>query len=171
AAAAAPRQAPTAEMDLYAKVLFALRGRWWLAILLAMIGGGVGAYFGYRYKPMTFRSEGLIQIAYSRPKVLHDSDQGQSLQMFESHLGAQTQVITSRNVVEMALKTPIWSKTGRGDSPRTVTDVAVHLSAEHPPNTDQLHIRVVDPDPEAAAAAVNAVISAYIEYYHTHANY
>jgi len=170
-AAAPARKKFDPEMDLYAKVLFALRGRWWLAAVLAIVGGSVGAYFGYRYKPMTFRSEGLIQIAYSRPKVLHDSDQGQSLQMFESHLGAQTQVITSRNVVEQALATPTWAKTGRGNSPRTITEVAMHLSAEHPANTDQIHIRFVDQDPDTAAAAVNSVITAYIEYYNKHASY
>src|SRR6185503_5263599 len=64
----APQAPPgEGEFDYIGKVMFALRGRWWLAIVLALIGGAAGAYVGYHFKPVTYRSEGVISVAYTRP--------------------------------------------------------------------------------------------------------
>src|SRR5262245_46536860 len=109
-----PQEPPSeGEFDVLGKVMFALRGRWWLAILLALVGGAAGAYAGFHFKPVTYRSEGVISISYAKPKVLREADAGGSLTLFDSHLYAQTDVIRSRDVIEKALLTDIWQKTGK----------------------------------------------------------
>ncbi|HEX8522074.1 MAG TPA: AAA family ATPase [Tepidisphaeraceae bacterium] len=161
----APAAPAAEEGDVVEKVKFALRGRWVLAVVLAVVVGPIAAYVGYGFKPVTYKSEGTIQIPYLRPKVLQGSEADQPMVLFDSLLTAQAQRLKGRGVVDAALLTPAWQKTGRGNSERTAVDFSVHVSAEHPVETELIKIAFVDQDPVVAAAGVNAVIAAFSQIY------
>ncbi len=167
ASVALPRQAE--EVDPIERVKFALRGRWPLTIALALLFGATGAYFGWMFKPVTYKSEGMIEIPYLRPRVLHPSDADQPMSLFDSQLTAQAERIKSRSIVDAALATPEWQRTGRGNTAKVATEFAFHLSAEHPPTTDLIKIAFVDRDPATAASAVNAVINVFAATFKTEA--
>lgn len=164
-AAPAAGQQPEQEIDLLERVKFALRGRWILAAALALVFGVVVAVIGWGFKPVTYRSEGTMRVPYLRPKVLQGSEADQPMVLFDSMLTAQAQRIKGREMVDAALVTPAWKKTGRAISERQAVDFLVHVTGEHSPDTELIKVSFVDRDPIVAAAGVNAVFAAFTDIY------
>src|SRR5687767_1829033 len=63
-------------------VLSLLRGRYWLAIVLALAGAALGGWLGYRSQKPIYESAGLIRIKPNLPHILYQSDQNGMLPMF-----------------------------------------------------------------------------------------
>jgi Mrp family chromosome partitioning ATPase len=144
----------------------ALRGRYVLAVLLALIGAGLGGYAGHRFQPPQYRSEGLIRIAYVLPSVsTMIPEQNLPMTMFDAFLRAEQLLMTSRTVLERAMKEPVWVSTAHGPEATDLPDFAQDLTVEHTPTTDLLHVYFTSPDPNVAAAGVQAVINVYSKEY------
>jgi capsular exopolysaccharide synthesis family protein len=159
------RQETEKEIDLIERVKFALRGRWIMTVALALLCGVAAAYIGWGFKAVTYRSEGTMRIPYLRPKVLQGSEADQPMVLFDSMLTAQAQRIKGREIVDAALQTPAWKKTGRGNSEKQAVEFLVHVTGEHSGETELIKVSYVDPDPAAAAAGVNAVFAAFSDIY------
>lgn len=167
-----PLEALTSRVDAVAPkdpvrvVHGALRGRYVLAVLLALIGAGLGGYAGHRFQPPQYRSEGLIRIAYVLPSVsTMIPEQNLPMTMFDAFLRAEQLLMTSRTVLERAMKEPVWVSTAHGPEATDLPDFAQDLTVEHTPTTDLLHVYFTSPDPNVAAAGVQAVINVYSKEY------
>src|SRR5947208_1911072 len=78
-----------------------LQGRYWLAILLAMLLGGAGAVLGFFIPHQTFSSTGMIQIKPVIRQSLDLTGQGGQMPGFESFVSAQIILLRSQRVVDM----------------------------------------------------------------------
>ncbi|HEX2971472.1 MAG TPA: hypothetical protein VHP11_04025, partial [Tepidisphaeraceae bacterium] len=159
--AGGPQQTPS--LDPYRIARRALRGRYLIAVLLGLLGGTIGAMVGWKRGGAVYRSEGLIQIAYSRPSILRPADQSPvPLEVIQVLLQSQQAVLSSRRLVDLALREPEWVATGRGASPAVVGEFASNLKVEYRFNTDYLRVLYTDREPTVAAAAVQSIIHAYV---------
>lgn len=139
----------------------ALIGRYRLACCLGLIVGGMGAVIGWAMSAPVYRSEGMIRIAAAAPQLTDDSEQAHSMPMFDAYLQSQQIVLTSRDVLEMAVMDKAWQALGRKASPMDVQLLANNLKVEFRPHTDYLRVYFTDPDAATAAAGVRSVINAY----------
>src|SRR5690349_6081455 len=143
----------------------ALRGRYIVVVLLALIGGAAGGYGGYKVIKPTFQSEGLLKIAYTLPQVMGPTDQNEAVAQFDTYMQSQRLVITSRRVIDRAVQEPSWARVA-GDLPDMPDRwFAEHLTVDIKPRSEFIALRVTDSSPARAAAAVNAVMVAYREVY------
>jgi succinoglycan biosynthesis transport protein ExoP len=164
--ALAPRVEPAGSKDPVRVIHGALRGRYVWASILALIGGGLGAYAGHRFQAPQYRSEGLIRIAYVLPTVSTTiPEQNLPITMFDAFLRAQQLLMSSRTELEQAMKEPVWVSTAHGPEATNLADFAENLTVDHTPTTDLLHVYFASPDPNVAAAGVQAVINVYSRDY------
>jgi Mrp family chromosome partitioning ATPase/uncharacterized protein involved in exopolysaccharide biosynthesis len=153
-------------VDYVALARQALRGRYAAFVLLGIIGAALGAYVGWRMGRPDYRSYGLVHIAYVTPPAIQITDQNMPLAMYDTYMRTQEKVVTSRRVLEVALKDPEWVALGRGgDSPADMQDFASELVAQRVGGTEHMAIAYVDPDPVAAAAAVRSVVRAFVKVF------
>lgn len=145
----------------------ALRGRYWLVVPAALVCGLAGGYFGWHSQKPLFKSDGSVQVLYKldSPFLRSTSSRAEGMPMYEEFLMTQTYVITSRNVINRALKYKDWVDTGRGDDALTVKRFVESLVVDHPRQTQAIHISYTDLDPGVAAAGVRSVVHAYEEMY------
>jgi Mrp family chromosome partitioning ATPase/uncharacterized protein involved in exopolysaccharide biosynthesis len=146
----------------YKKLHRALRGRYPVLLALAAIGVVCGAVYGWKYSHITYRSEGLIQIAYTLPVVMQKTDQNEPMQMYEEYIQSQVLTIASKEVLNQAITHPEWLAATRGEPATSVEEFASRLLVEHPPRTQAIRVSYVSADPEAAAAGVRSVIDSYL---------
>ena len=84
--------------------------------------------------------------------------------MFDSYVDAQVAIIQSRRAIDMAMQTPEWKALGRGLTDKDVADFQSSLSVSRE-SAILVTITFLDPDPNAARAAVRAVIQSYETIY------
>lgn len=149
----------------YRVVHRALRGRYILVLMLGLLGAAVGGWAGWRSQKPLYRSEGVIRIAYATPPALKETDVNGPLAMFEALMQSQRLLLTGRRLVDLALQEPAWKAAGKGASAGVIEDFASNLKAEYLSRTENLRITFTSEDPTIAAAAVNAIISAYGKVY------
>ncbi|MGE5609592.1 MAG: P-loop NTPase [Bacillota bacterium] len=149
----------------YRVVHRALRGRYIVVLVIGLLGAGLGSWAGWRSQKPLYRSEGVIRIAYATPPALKETDVNGPLAMFEALMQSQRLLLTGRRLLDLALQEPAWKATGRGVSAAVVEDFAAGLKAEYLPRTENLRITFTSEDATIAAAAVNAIISAYGKVY------
>jgi Mrp family chromosome partitioning ATPase len=142
-----------------------LRGRYWLAILLAIIGLGAGAVGGWYVQKPTYESNGLIRIKPSLPRVLYESDQNSVMPMFDSFVESQVSLLTNQRTIAYAMNNPDWKALGRGLAPKQVVEFTKSLAAEHPRGSELVQVTFTDVDPKAAQVGAAAVIDAYQQLY------
>lgn len=160
----------TSNPDPYRIVIQALRGRYLLTVALALAFAIAGGWVGYRFQRPSFRSEGLIRIAFSPRPLTTEGDETRQMSVFQEFLHTQVLALTSHSLVERAIRDPAWIAVGRdASSPNAAGAFARHLDVDHPPRTEHLRITFTDNDPVAAAAGVNASLAAYSELYGTDA--
>ncbi|HEX2971706.1 MAG TPA: P-loop NTPase, partial [Tepidisphaeraceae bacterium] len=114
-----------------------------------------------------FRSEGVIRIAYVTRPALKETDVNGPLAMFEAFMQSQRLLLTSRRLLDLALQQPAWQATKLGTAGTVVEDFASNLKADYLARTEHLRISYTGEDAGVAAAAVNAIISAYEKVYNS----
>jgi Mrp family chromosome partitioning ATPase/capsular polysaccharide biosynthesis protein len=139
-----------------------LRGRYWIAVTLGVILSVAGAYLGYKAIHPIYRAEGMLQISLNvqDPMV----NQRQSMPNAEEYIQSQSMVLGSRMVIERAMRSEAWSKTGLGTDAKIHTQIADNLLVEHPVRTELIRVYYADRDPEVAVNVVKAIIGAYYEF-------
>lgn len=139
----------------------ALRGRYRLALLIAAGGAAIGAGAGAMLGQRLYSATGLVRIASSLPPVMRQTDQNRPMEMFDGVIAAQRDVMTSREIIEAAMKEQSWKKAGRAASGMSGEQFAASLKVETRPRSDHLRVTFTSPDPGIAAAAVRSIINAY----------
>jgi Mrp family chromosome partitioning ATPase len=145
-----------------------LRGKYILVIVLGLLFGVVGGAMGYMSRKPMYASTGIIRIQPELPKVLFESEQSTAPRMFTSFVNTQAQLISSVEVIRLALDSDEIKKLemDRGiffvdyeriqDGLRVRTDgraqEIIRLSYEHV-------------DPIVSQTIVSSVLDAYIQKY------
>ncbi len=145
----------------------ALGGRWKWVITSGLVLGLCGAFVGWRNGKPQYKSEGMIRLSYASPALLPQGNDGQNTSMdaFAAFIQSQQQILASRRLLDMALKTTDWKVTGRGAGADVIRDFSEQMKIEGKASTEYLRISYIDADPNLAAAAVRAIISAYTQDY------
>ncbi len=144
------------------KIHTLLRGRYILAILLAILGAAAGAYFGFRSQTPVYQSTGLVELRPIIPSLLRDD---RLMLNFNSFINNQVAMIQSRRVIEMATNSAEWRSTGLGTSASTTADFQSRLMAEIIPGSTYVRVTFNHPDAAVARAGVVSVIRAYQQVY------
>ncbi|HZL36078.1 MAG TPA: hypothetical protein VFC78_12250 [Tepidisphaeraceae bacterium] len=158
------RSRPVAPPNYGKLVHAAFRGRYPLVIGLGLLVGGIGAALGWKLAWPTFRSEGLVRIAYTVPAVDQPSDLSEPMLMFDTKMQSQGMLITSRRMIDQALQDPVWNGQVPPEPDRWFKE---HLKVDIKPRSEYIVVSVSDSDAARAANAVNAIITAYKQMYET----
>jgi uncharacterized protein involved in exopolysaccharide biosynthesis/Mrp family chromosome partitioning ATPase len=154
---------PTGEVDVVKKVFLVMRDRWRWAIMLGLTLGVILAVAGAILPPVWYTSVGVIDIQPTALQVMpgRQDDTGNSVQMYESFVLSQVQMVDNPRVLEAAFKTDAWRSTGRGIGRTQMLDFMSNLTVEHPRTTNLITVSFRDTDPQVAAKAVKAVVDSY----------
>ncbi len=142
-----------------------LRGRYWLAICLAILGAAIGAPIGYLTQKPTYQSVGVIRVHPILPAILYQTEQNGVMPMFDAFLASQVAQIQSRRVIDQAMLQPEWKALNRGLTPNEIADFETNLTVDNPRDAPLIDVSFVDHDPTAAATAVKAVIQTYERFF------
>jgi Mrp family chromosome partitioning ATPase/capsular polysaccharide biosynthesis protein len=163
----APASSPTTlssaggSSDFVRVIRRALRGRYLLALGLALLAGGVGMGVGWFLAGPLYRSDGMVRIASALPVVIQQTDQNQPIPMFDSFMQAQQELVTSRFVLEKVVADPIWNTKAVGGRRPTISALAADLKVEVRPRSENVRISYTDPVAAVASSIVESTIAAY----------
>ena len=145
----------------------ALRGRYWIAAPLVLIGAVGAAYFGWVLPKPLYKSEGLVRIQYQldSPFMREQSRFGEGIPLYEEHLATETTRIMSRSILDLAFQDKAWLATGIQTDSKMLKKFVENLVVEHPRATEYIRIAHSDEDPSVAQAAVGSIIRAYEKMY------
>jgi succinoglycan biosynthesis transport protein ExoP len=142
-----------------------LRGRYWLAILLAGVLGPIGAVIGYKALPPKYESQAAIRIAPVLPKILYENEENAMIPMFDAYVGTQMSLIGSPRVRNMAMESPAWRENGGGVGPEAVQEFTENLAVSRPKDSQIITVSYTDSNPKRAQAAAKAVVEAFLTVY------
>ena len=137
-----------------------MRGYYWIAIVLLIIGGAIGGFFGFKSGKKIYASSGLIRVMPVVPKILYSVEDKGALPMFDSFVDSQVAVMQSQRVLGKAMEDKEWQSLGRGISDRSAEEFAGEISVSD--QGGMLRVMAIDPDPNAATIDVKTLITAYL---------
>ncbi len=141
-----------------------VRHHYILALLLALVGIGVGGYVGNTFSPAPqYRTTGLLRIAPTLPKLLYDNEYNSRLPNFKDYLKGQEALMTSPRVVNLALSSDTWREVAEKSDLEGSDEVRRYLKTSSKGEIVQLSFTHVDP--EVTAAAVRSVLESYYSIY------
>ena len=150
--------------DLWRLAHRALRGRYRLAMSLAIGGCIAGAAIGLMAGHRLYRATGIVRIAAARGPVMKETDQNRTMPMFDGIIQAQQEVMASRETVEAAMRDENWVSITKGHA-ISEAQFAESLKLETRRGSDHIHVTYTDADPRIAAAAIRSIITAYQRSY------
>ena len=142
-----------------------LRGRYAIAITLAVIGIVAGGLAGYRIKTPAYRSTGMIRVKPIIDRILYKNEDNGVLPMFDAFVETQMALITSQRVIDQAMQADEWKALGRGLTPDAVAEFTESVEAVRPRGSEMIFVNFSDEDPKAAMAGTKAVVGAYMALY------
>jgi capsular exopolysaccharide synthesis family protein len=150
------------------KVHRLLRGRYNIAITLAIICGVLGATAGALSQTRHYKSIGLIEI---RPTMPTPDAKDIVIPMYQAYVQAQATLIQSDRVIQAAIKSPQWTNYHPGV---TLDDALVlygdRLGVDPVRGSSLIQVAYTDEKPDTAKNAVAAVIDAYMTIYGNNAS-
>ena len=153
------------KFDFWRTAHRALRGRYRLALLLAVCGAVAGACGGALTGRRLYSATGLVRIASVLPQVMRETDQNRPMAMFDGLIQAQRDVMTSREMIQAAMSDPSWQGIANTGKIPSDEQFAASLKVETRPRSDHLKVTFTHKDPAIAAAAVRSIISVYEQAY------
>ena len=145
----------------------ALRGRYWLAVALGMVLGAVGGVAAWMNVPPLFKSESLIRISIDTPRVMLQSPDYRPMDAYEAYMQSQQATISSRRVIETAMKDPLWKSKGYSPAAQGMDVFADNMRVEHKTGTEHIKVMYSSDDPVFASLAVQTVTRAYETLYNS----
>jgi len=142
-----------------------LRGRYLIAIALAVLLGPIGAVLGYLAVQLEYTSSATLRVAPVLPKILFESDGNSMMPMFDSYLQTQVSQIGSRRVIEMAMQSQTWQEIGGKFTLEGLEEFTKRLSVVQPKGSQLIVINFSDTDPTRARSGAKAVVDAYMSIY------
>ena len=155
-----PGAAP--ETTPFQKVHRLLRGRYFLAVVLALIGAAAGGAAGYLSQKPGYSSTGIISISGIIPTPDH---RDVLIAMYGQHMAKQVAWLSSERLIKMAINRPDFKAVKQFNTPDPVREFGENLKVLYVRNTDQITVTYSDLDPAVAPLAVKAVIRTYDEHF------
>jgi Mrp family chromosome partitioning ATPase/uncharacterized protein involved in exopolysaccharide biosynthesis len=144
------------------KLHMLLRGRYLWAILLGGILAAGGAAGGWYYVTPMHQAKGQIAIKTRIPHIMFEgTDQTGPLPMADKFIATQVMLMEQRRVLEGAMASDLWDPYSDGMGPEARHEFQSKLRAYRPRGTNAINISFTHKNPEAAKAAVQAVIESY----------
>jgi Mrp family chromosome partitioning ATPase/uncharacterized protein involved in exopolysaccharide biosynthesis len=131
-----------------------LRGRYWLAICLSIVGASAGAFLGYRLVRPEYQSTGTVSFDLVVGRGASDA-----------FLQEQMAWMKSSRVRDLAMEHPEWKALNRGLLPSVVAAFDNGLQVSSAKGSGLIRVTFTDDDPKAAATAVKAVIEEYKKFF------
>jgi len=142
-----------------------LRGRYWIAIILGLIGAIAGGAIGYKLQRPKYTSTGIIRIKPNKERILYQNDQNGIMPMFDAYMGSQVSLIRARRIVDNAMQQPDWKELKRPLTAEQIQDFFENLEAVNPRGSELVMVNFSDEDPDAARRGTKSVIDAYEQLY------
>lgn len=139
-----------------------LRGRYVLAVFLALLGAAAGGVAGFMSQKPMFSSTGIIAISGVIPSPDHKDS---VIQMYGQHLARQVSHLSGERLHKLALERPEFKNVKQFTGPEPWKEFAENLKVVQVRNTDQINVTYTDLDPAVAPLAVKAVINTYSDHF------
>ncbi len=139
-----------------------LRGRYALAISLAICGAIAGTVAGYESTHPKYRSQGIVEV---QPVIKNALTGDKMMLMYQQYIQNQVALLQGPRVIGAALSSQEWAATQRGSSPDVETKFEDNLDVQVQPGTTYIKVTYLDADRDVATAAVQAVIRSYKQIY------
>jgi len=145
----------------FKKIHRLLRGRYWLAITLGLIGAAVGAFIGWGTQIPFYSAEALIEISPRMPSL---SAADRAMPFYQQFLKSQQQIVVNSRTISAALETSEWKAvSSKPASKEFISAFAANLNADLIKDSQLIRVTFQHESPRVAAAAVNAVVTAYLK--------
>lgn len=161
---AGKQSAPAAERHPLAIAHSLLRGRYAVAVILALVFGIAGAVAGYTSVEPVYESKATIRIAPILPKVLYETEDNSMLPMFGGFVETQIALIQSNRVLGMAAASDTWQQ-ATGDLTASAEQFSQKVSVEHQRGSQLLNVVFADHDKSRVRFGAQAVVEAFMQVY------
>lgn len=154
----------TGQVNPWQRMRRLLRGRMWLAGILATVCAAAGGAAGYKLLKPEYRSDGLVEI---RPLLASPlaGNQDEVMPMYSEYVQSQANILDSQRVIQSAIESDEWQAVGRGSSPQAIEKFMKDLEVTCVDGSFFIRVSFTDPDPTIAATAVKSVIQSYMSIY------
>jgi len=143
-----------------------LRGKYVIALILAVLFGVIGGGIGYMSQSPQYRSTGVIRIQPSLPKVLYESEQSTAPKMFSSFVNSQAELISNGRVIQNAIESDDWRQIRGLTEIDSVREVQEGLNVRTSRSAQEIiTVSFSDRNPRVSAVIVGAVMKSYYEQY------
>jgi len=151
----------------FSKMHRLLRGRYLVAIPLAVAFGLCGAFAGWRSRRPLYPSTAVVQVKSTVPDSERLARPDVELPGYAAIIRAQILALSSPDVIRSALQRPSWQAIRPGGEDQIVV-FSNNLEVEQDPGSDLIKVTYSDIDPKAAKAGTNSLCEAYLDWYQSH---
>jgi Mrp family chromosome partitioning ATPase/uncharacterized protein involved in exopolysaccharide biosynthesis len=145
----------------FKKIHRLLRGRYWLAIALGIVGAAIGGFIGFGSQVPLYAADALVEISPRMPSL---SAADKAMPFYQQFLKSQQQIIVSHRTITAAMQTDEWKAvSNRKPSQEFISAFANNLTADLIKDSQLIRVSFQHENPKVAAAAVNAVVAAYLK--------
>lgn len=144
-----------------------LRGRYLLAIGLALVFGSIGAAAGWNHRKPMYSSTGSIHVLPEVVTVTGDYFKEKAqLPNFNSFVQLQVMRLRQTLVIAQALESPEWRAIGRGSSPDSQRAFRMFLNVGTDSRVNEIiNVSFLDKDRTGAKVGVDCLLRAYYDLY------
>lgn len=156
---------PSSEHPLpYQRIHALLRGRYRVAIVLSLLGAILGGIGGYLIVTPVFTSTGRVRIRATISPIIGNM-KDTAIPRFETFMETQLLMVSSSRVVDVALQAPEYQAHYPETNSSSLVRFLSRLDVYRERQSEIIEISYTDSKPEAAQAAVNAVVDTYVHTY------
>ncbi len=141
----------------------ALRGRYGVAALVAVLLATTGSLVGYNATSPKYRSRGLVHVEATLPTILYPTEESRVPPMFDAYVAAQTAYLASGRLLAEAVGRPEMREAGWPSGPRGVSALSEALTVSRARGEHTISVSVTHQEARLAQVAVNSILAVYAE--------
>ncbi|HEV2292235.1 MAG TPA: AAA family ATPase [Tepidisphaeraceae bacterium] len=145
-----------------AKLHRMMRGRYALAITLALIGATIGAVAGWFSQRAEVMSTAMVSID---PVIRGITNSDKVMQQYETFLRSQPYNILSDRVITAAMNTDEWKQVGWSADTAGMMKFRAAMDTSTIRGTQNIMISFTHPDPQVAQTGAKSIVKAYSKLY------
>lgn len=139
-----------------------MRGRYWIAAPLVLLGAIAGGLSGYFATTPKYESVGAVVIQSMIPIKVFNTPETGPMAMFSAYVHRHANYLQDERVIRAAVNSKAWKDLGRSLDPDAEYKFEKNLTILcDPRESEWIRVKFQDPDPVAAKAAVDEVLNAY----------
>ncbi len=141
----------------------ALRGRYRVAALLALVLAATCSIVGYNATSPKYTSRGLVHVEPTLPTILYPTEESRVPPLFDAYVAAQTAYLESGRLLAEAVDRPEMQAAGWPSGPEGVSALSEALTVYRARNEHTISVTVTHREAHLAQAGVNSILAAYAE--------